>query len=29
MSAIVAIDIGGTQLRVAVYPKDGTVPIKI
>jgi len=29
MSAIIAIDIGGTQLRVAVYPQDGTVPIKV
>ena len=29
MSAIIAIDIGGTQLRVAVYPQDGTVPINI
>jgi len=29
MSAIVAIDIGGTQLRVAVYPRHGTTPITI
>jgi glucokinase len=29
MSIIVAIDIGGTQLRVAVYPRDGTTPICI
>jgi glucokinase len=29
MSAIIAIDIGGTQLRVAVYPLNSTVPIKI
>jgi glucokinase len=29
MSAIIAIDIGGTQLRVAVYPHNGTVPINI
>jgi glucokinase len=29
MSAIVAIDIGGTQLRVAVYPRQGTTPITI
>ena len=28
MSAIIAIDIGGTQLRVAVYPQNSTVPIK-
>ncbi|MBE3118557.1 MAG: ROK family protein [Candidatus Atribacteria bacterium] len=27
MSVIVAIDIGGTQLRVAVYPRNGTTPI--
>ena len=29
MSVIIAIDIGGTQLRVAVYPKDSTDPITI
>ena len=29
MSAIIAIDIGGTQLRVAVYPHDSTIPINI
>jgi glucokinase len=29
MSIIVAIDIGGTQLRVAVYPHTGTTPITI
>jgi glucokinase len=29
MSAIIAIDIGGTQLRVAVYPRNSTTPIKI
>ena len=29
MSVIVAIDIGGTQLRVAVYPHDSTVPINV
>jgi glucokinase len=29
MSAIIAIDIGGTQLRVAVYPREGTIPIII
>jgi len=29
MSAIIAIDIGGTQMRVAVYPHDSTVPISI
>ena len=29
MSVIVAIDIGGTQLRAAVYPPSGTTPIKI
>ena len=29
MSAIIAIDIGGTQLRVAVYPKNSTIPIKV
>jgi glucokinase len=28
MSAIIAIDIGGTQLRAAVYPREGIVPIK-
>jgi glucokinase len=27
MSLIVAIDIGGTQLRVAVYPPSGTTPL--
>jgi glucokinase len=29
MSAIIAVDIGGTQLRAAVYPHDGTIPINI
>ena len=29
MSAIIAIDIGGTQLRVAVYPHNSTIPINI
>ena len=29
MSAIIAIDIGGTQLRVAAYPLNSTVPIKV
>ena len=29
MSAIIAIDIGGTQLRAAVYPQNSTVPIKV
>jgi glucokinase len=29
MSAIISIDIGGTQLRVAVYPHDSTKPINI
>jgi len=29
MSAIIAIDIGGTQLRVAVYPQNSTVPINV
>ncbi len=29
MGVIIAIDIGGTQLRVAVYPHDATVPIHI
>jgi len=29
MSAIIAIDIGGTQLRVAVYPHDSIIPIKV
>jgi glucokinase len=29
MSFIVAIDIGGTQLRVAVYPRNGTTPIAL
>ena len=29
MSAIIAIDIGGTQLRAAVYPSNSTVPINI
>lgn len=29
MSTIIAIDIGGTQLRIAVYPRESTVPIKI
>jgi glucokinase len=29
MSAIISIDIGGTQLRVAVYPNDSTKPINI
>ncbi len=29
MSTIISIDIGGTQLRVAVYPKNSTTPINI
>jgi len=29
MSVIVAIDIGGTLLRVAVYPRNGTTPLAI
>ena len=29
MSAIIAIDIGGTQLRVAAYPHDSTTPINV
>ena len=29
MSAIIAIDIGGTQLRAAVYPLNSTVPISV
>lgn len=29
MSAIISIDIGGTQLRAAAYPLDSTVPINI
>jgi glucokinase len=29
MSVIVAIDIGGTQLRAAVYPRTGIIPITI
>lgn len=29
MGAIIAIDIGGTQLRAAAYPRNATVPIKI
>jgi glucokinase len=29
MSVIIAIDIGGTQLRVAVYPRSGITPIKV
>lgn len=29
MSAIIAIDIGGTQLRAAVYPHDSTTPITV
>jgi glucokinase len=29
MSAIITIDIGGTQLRAAVYPQNTTVPIKV
>ena len=29
MSVILAIDIGGTQLRVAIYPKDSTEPVTI
>ncbi len=29
MSVIVAIDIGGTQLRVSIYPKDSIVPINV
>ena len=29
MSAIIAIDIGGTQLRIAVFPRDSIVPITV
>jgi glucokinase len=29
MSYIVAVDIGGTQLRVAVFPENGTTPLTI
>ena len=29
MSTIIAIDIGGTQLRVAVYPINSTIPINV
>jgi glucokinase len=29
MGAIIAIDIGGTQLRAAAYPRNNTVPITI
>jgi glucokinase len=29
MSLIVAIDIGGTQLRVAVFPRSGTTPLVV
>jgi glucokinase len=29
MSVIIAIDIGGTQLRAAVYPQNSTIPIRI
>lgn len=29
MGCIVAIDIGGTQLRIAVYPNTGTIPLTI
>jgi glucokinase len=29
MSAIIAIDIGGTQLRAAVYPREGSVPLNV
>lgn len=29
MSVIIAIDIGGTQLRVSIYPKDSIVPINV
>ena len=29
MSLIIAIDIGGTQLRVAVYPLRGTTPLRV
>ncbi len=29
MSVIIAIDIGGTQLRVAVFPHDSTQPINV
>ena len=29
MAAIVAVDIGGTQIRAAAYPKDDVHPIKI
>jgi glucokinase len=27
VKTIIAVDIGGTQIRVAVYPQDGTTPI--
>lgn len=29
MGAIIAIDIGGTQLRAAAYPRNATIPINI
>jgi glucokinase len=29
MSAIIAIDIGGTQLRLAIYPQNSTTPLSI
>jgi glucokinase len=29
MSVIVALDIGGTQLRAAVYPRNGTIPVTV
>ena len=29
MSVIIAIDIGGTQLRVSIYPENSTVPINV
>jgi glucokinase len=29
MSTIIALDIGGTQLRAAVYPSDGITPVTI
>jgi glucokinase len=29
MSVIIAIDIGGTQLRVSIYPQDSIVPINV
>ncbi len=29
MSVIIAIDIGGTQLRLAIYPPDSTIPLTV